>query len=61
MKQGNIDILEEVNEEINSALKDPRGLLIHQRRLAFCLFIGTVALMERYFEKKRSIKNGRKS
>jgi|SRR3989344_2057867 len=58
MKQGNIDIIEEVNDEINSALKDPRGLLIHQRRLAFCLSIGAVALIEQYFEKKEVLKTG---
>lgn len=52
--------LQEVDEEIISALKDPRGLIPHQRRLAFCLSFGATALLELHFHKLNVIKPGSK-
>lgn len=60
MKQSNLDILEEVNDEIESALKDVKGLVAHQRRLAFVLSLGTVCLLEEYLEKLNVFKIGAK-
>lgn len=53
-------ILQEVAEEIELALRDPRGLLPHQRRIAFVLSLGTVNLLEIYFHKLNLIKEGTK-
>lgn len=51
-------ILQEVIEEIESALKDSKGILAHQRRLAFSLSLGAVTLIEAYLEKKNVLKPG---
>ena len=42
--------LEEVMDEIQVALEDPRGLIAHQRRLATMLSIGVCELIEIYFQ-----------
>ncbi|MBI2105512.1 hypothetical protein HYT56_01590 [Candidatus Woesearchaeota archaeon] len=52
------EILKEVLDEIESALNDKRGLLSHQRRLAFSLSLGAVNLIELYFHKLNIIKEG---
>ena len=39
------EILKEVLDEIETALKDKRGLLAHQRRLAFSLSLGAETLL----------------
>lgn len=54
------ETLMEVLDEIETALKDKRGLLFHQRRLAFCLSLGTVTILELYFHKLNIIKEGTK-
>ncbi|MEK6823961.1 MAG: hypothetical protein AABY06_02900 [Nanoarchaeota archaeon] len=54
------EIIKEVLDEINSALKDPRGLKTHQRRLAFSLSLGCVNLIEEYLIKKDVLKSGAK-
>ena len=36
------EIMEEVLDEIESALKDPKGITSHQRRLSFSLSLGIV-------------------
>jgi hypothetical protein len=53
-------LMKEVMDEIESALKDPEGLVVHQRRLAFLLSLGTVALLEEYLKKKSVLKPGEK-
>lgn len=54
------EILMEVLEEIEVALKDKRGLLAHQRRLAFSLSLGMSNLTELYLHKLNLIKEGSK-
>ncbi|MFH1072333.1 MAG: hypothetical protein V1743_02800 [Nanoarchaeota archaeon] len=53
-------LMKEVMDELESALKDPEGLVVHQRRLAFLLSLGTVALLEEYLKKKAVLKPGEK-
>ncbi len=52
--------LREVLEEIETALRDPRGLIAHQRRLAFSVSLGASLLVELYFHKKEVLKPGGK-
>ena len=54
------EILREVLDEIAAALKDDRGLLAHQRRLAFATSLGAVNILEIYFHKAGIIKEGAK-
>ena len=54
------EIINEVLEEINSALNDKRGLLPHQRRLAFSLSLGAVNILEIYLHNLDIIKEGSK-
>jgi|SRR3989344_2537109 len=54
------ETLKEVAEEIESALKDSRGLIPHQRRLAFSLSLGMTSIMELYFHKLDIFKEGSK-
>lgn len=59
-KEKHEEILKEVLDEIESALNDKRGLVSHQRRLAFSLSLGAVNLIELYFHKLDIIKEGTK-
>lgn len=54
------ETLKEVLEEIETALKDPRGLVAHQRRLAFLLSLGAATLIELYLHHLEIIKEGAK-
>lgn len=54
------EILKEVLDEIETALKDKQGLLIHQRRLAFSISLGAVTLLEIYLHKLDVMKEGSK-
>ena len=58
MKEDNRRILEEVLDEIDTALKDPKGIVAHQRRLAFALSLGAVSLIENYLSSKNVLKKG---
>ncbi|MEK6889351.1 MAG: hypothetical protein AABW80_04565 [Nanoarchaeota archaeon] len=51
-------IIEEVLDEINSALNEVKGIVAHQRRLAFSLSLGTATLLEEYLKKKNILKPG---
>ena len=51
-------IINEVLDEITSALKDPKGINFHQRRLAFSLSLGTITLIEQYLTKIKVLKPG---
>ena len=53
-----INALQEVMDEIQISLEDPRGLVAHQRRLATMLSIGTCELIEMYFHKLGVMKGG---
>ena len=55
-----LEALQEVSEEIESALNDPKGVVSHQRRLAFSLSLGAMNLLELHFHKLRIIKEGAK-
>ena len=59
-KEKHEEILNEVLDEINTALKDERGLLAHQRRLAFSLSLGASTLLELFFHNLNIIKEGSK-
>lgn len=48
----------EALDEIESALMDSRGLVPHQRRLAFCISSGAAILVERFLKKKGVLKSG---
>ena len=54
------EILKEVLDEIETALKDKQGLLAHQRRLAFSVSLGAVTLLEIYLHKLDVMKEGSK-
>ncbi|MBI2507406.1 hypothetical protein HYV89_00445 [Candidatus Woesearchaeota archaeon] len=54
------EALKEVLDEIEVALNDKNGLLMHQRRLAFSLSLGAVNLLELYFHKLDVMKEGSK-
>ena len=53
-------IIEEVLDEIESSLKDSKGIVAHQRRLAFALSLGAVTLIENYLNKEGVLKKGSK-
>lgn len=59
-KEKHEEILREVVESVENALNDKRGLVAHQRRLAFSLSLGTVNIIELYFHKLNIIKEGAK-
>ncbi|HIJ14265.1 TPA: hypothetical protein HA371_05965 [Candidatus Woesearchaeota archaeon] len=58
MKTQNEQIIDEVMDEINSSLNDSKGIVSHQRRLAFSLSLGTSVLLEDYLIKKNILKPG---
>lgn len=61
MKKEKLELgLKEVLDEINTALKDSRGLVSHQRRLAFSLSLGASILLELYLQNLDVIKEGAK-
>ena len=62
MDKGNAvnSIIKEVLDEIESSLKDPNGIVSHQRRLAFSLSIGVVYIIEFYLKKENVFKSGGK-
>lgn len=57
-KERHGEVLKEVLDEIETALKDKRGLVSHQRRLAFSLSAGAANLIELYFHSLNIIKEG---
>ncbi len=57
-KEKHEEILKEVLDEIETALKDGRGLISHQRRLAFSLSLGAVNLLELYLHNLSIFKEG---
>jgi len=59
-KEKHEETLKEVLDEIEAALIDKRGLLAHQRRLAFSLSLGAVNLLELHFHNLNIIKEGSK-
>lgn len=59
-KEKHEDILKEVVDEIDAAVKDQRGLVAHQRRLAFSLSLGATNLLELHFHNLDIIKEGSK-
>ena len=60
MKEKYENILKEVLDEIENALKDPKGIVAHQKRLSFSLSIGTVTLLEHYLDNLKVLKPGAK-
>ena len=40
------EIIKEILDEIESALKDTNGVIAHQRRLIFLLSLGSINLIE---------------
>ena len=60
MPEKNEEAIKEVFDEIESSLKDPNGIILHQRRLAFSLSLGVVCLLENYLEKLNISKPGSK-
>lgn len=57
-EEKHLETLNEVVDEIESALKDNRGLVFHQRRLAFSISLGAVNILEIYFHNLNIIKEG---
>jgi hypothetical protein len=55
-----IDAINEVLDEIETSLKDDRGVIFHQRRIAFSLSLGVVNLIELHFHEQNVIKEGSK-
>jgi len=58
MEEKHKKILDEVLDEIEAALKDLRGTVAHQRRLAFALSLGAITLIESYLSEKEILKKG---
>lgn len=58
MKEKYQEILNEVMDEIDVSLKDSKGIVSHQRRLAFCLSLGVVDLLESYLDELGVLKPG---
>lgn len=59
MKKEKVELgLQEVSDKIELALRDARGLLAHQRRLAFVLSLGASLLLELYLQKQQVFKQG---
>lgn len=54
------EIIREVLDEIHASLEDPRGIISHQRRLAFSLSLGATFLIENYLKKVNVLKSGAK-
>jgi len=54
------EIIKEILDEIESSLKDPKGIKSHQRRLAFSLSLGSITLLEIYLKKLNVLKLGMK-
>lgn len=52
------EIIKEVIDEIETSLKDKRGLVSHQRRLAFVIPLGATNILELYFHKLDIVKEG---
>ena len=52
------EIIKEVLDEIETALKDKRGLVSHQRRLIFSITLGASNLLELHFHNLDIIKEG---
>ena len=57
-KETDIENIDEVAEEIESALIDSKGILSHQKRLAFCLSEGIKKLIEDYLREQKVLKTG---
>jgi hypothetical protein len=53
-------MIDEVKDEIETALRDSRGVVFHQKRLAFCLYFGIADILESYLKKKEVLKSGAK-
>ena len=49
---------DEIKDEIEAALNDQRGVISHQKRLAFCLSLGIVELLENYIKRNSALKPG---
>lgn len=60
MEDKYVNIIKEVLDEIESALRDSKGIVSHQRRLAFSLSLGAVTLIESYLTKVNVLKPGAK-
>jgi len=54
----NEEIVKEAIDEIETALQEVQGLLSHQRRLAFLISAGGVALLEAFLLKRQVLKPG---
>ena len=52
------EALRETMDEIDASLKDKRGLVAHQRRLALMISLGIAALIEIYFHRLGIMKAG---
>lgn len=53
-----VESLREVMDEIEKALEDERGLLVHQRRIALMLSMGICDLVEIYLQRLKVLKEG---
>ena len=60
MDDKNKKILDEVLDEIETALKDSKGVVAHQRRLGFVLSLGAITLIENYLNTEGVLKKGSK-
>ncbi len=56
----NEEIIQEAVDEIEIALQKAEGVLSHQRRLAFLISAGGVALLESFLQKRQVLKPGAK-
>ncbi|MBI5332054.1 MAG: hypothetical protein HZB65_00615 [Candidatus Aenigmarchaeota archaeon] len=57
-EEKHIEALQEVRETIEEALKDQRGVLPRQRRIAAMLSLGVANIIELYFHRLHIIKPG---
>ena len=59
-KETHDEVVKEVLDEVEQALKDRNGLLFHQRRLAFSLSLGAENFLELHFHNLNIMKEGSK-
>lgn len=58
MENNNLSIIREAVDEIETALRDPRGIVLHQTRLILSFSAGGVALIENYLGNLGALKPG---
>jgi hypothetical protein len=57
-EEKHLEALAEVKETIETAIRDPRGIIVHQRRLMSMISLGVQHLIELHFHRLNVLKSG---